>query len=200
MARSNGESRLLGADPLSFCSMKLKKLHPAWSIGLLTVFFLAIALLFAPQFEAMGDWILERFGLPGLFTFTVLGDFLPQPFPPDIPLYSFILSGSPFWITTIGVGLMSVLGGVLGYWSGHFLQEEGAMKFIGRKRYRKAHELFEEHGFLAVLIAALSPVPFNVVCWAAGVFGMSFRRFLLSALFTRVPRFVLVGLIAVWMG
>lgn len=161
--------------------------------------FMAIALGFADQFGVFGEFIANEFGLVGLLGLIAVLDFLPQPFPPDIPVYSFILTGA-FWAkVALFSGLASVFGACLGYWTGWFLQEEGVLKFISKKKYKEAHELYMKYGFWAVLIGALTPVPFNVISWSAGVLKMPFQKFLFSALVTRVPRFFIVGLIAIYL-
>jgi len=177
----------------------MKQIRPVITILGLSVFFLGIAIVFTPQFEIFGEWVMLHGGLRGLFVTTFLLDYAIQPFPPDIPLYSFILSGSPFFLTVIGTGIASVFGAVFGYWTGRLLEYEGAVKFIGKKRYGQAHQLFIDHGFMAIFVAALTPVPFNVVSWSAGVFKMPFDRFLLSVIVTRLPRFFLVGGLAILM-
>lgn len=168
------------------------------SLIALTLLFLAIALIFDAQFRWAGEVILVRFGLPGLVISTLLLDYLLQPFPPDILVYSYVLSEGNVPIVATLAGAASVAGGVMGYFTGWFLQHEGATKFIKPKQYAQAEALFEKHGFWAVMIGALTPVPFNVVCWLAGVFRMPFHYFLLSAVLTRGPRFFIVAWIALW--
>lgn len=180
--------------------MLKKTLRSVLTVAGLTIFFLAIAIVFADRFQAIGDIVLRHFGLIGLFVSVYFLDFIIQPFPPDIPLYSFLLSGSPFFLTVLGVGVMSALGGSTGYWVGRLLEYEGAIRFIGKKKYDQAHELFLNHGTLAVVVAALTPVPFNVVCWVAGIFRMPFKPFILTVLLARIPRFFLVGALALWMA
>ena len=46
------------------------------------------------------------------------------------------------------------------------------------------------YGAWAVGIAALTPVPFSVVCWVAGFVRLDFVRFAPMALL-RVPRFII---------
>lgn len=170
----------------------------SWILAL-TAFFLAIALVFADFFETAGDLVVGKFGLGGVFLAVAALDFLIQPFPPDPIFYSFVLSGYPVWNGAFILGLASVCGGILGYMAGRLLQHEGALRFIKKSKYDKAHALFMRHGFLAVLIGALSPVPFNVICWMAGAFNMPSGRFIASALVTRVPRFFIVGAIATYL-
>lgn len=164
----------------------------------LTIVFLLIALVFEPQFRWVGDVIITRFGLPGLTLTIVLLDYFLQPFPPDILVYSYVLSKGDTVLVATLAGVASVLGGSFGYLTGRVLEHEGATKFIKPHHYKQAHDLFEKHGFWAVLIGAITPVPFNVVCWLAGVFRMPFAYFVLSAVVTRGPRFFIVGLIALW--
>jgi len=178
--------------------MKKSTQKTVWTLLALTLFFIGIALVFQDQFQWAGDAILARFGLPGLVVTITLLDYFLQPFPPDILVYSYVLSEGNIFLVAGLAGAASVLGGVFGYFTGWFLEHEGAAKFIKPSHYKQAHDLFENHGFLAVLIGALTPVPFNVVCWSAGVFRMPFHYFLISAIATRGPRFLLVALIAVW--
>ncbi|MBT4384728.1 DedA family protein [Candidatus Peregrinibacteria bacterium] len=171
----------------------MKKFYP---IIWLTIVFLVIAIVFAPQFDAMGQFVHDKFGMQGLFFTVFLADFTLQPFPPDVLLYSYVLSGSPIVLTWLLVAFGSALGACAGYGMGYFLQYEGALKFIGEKKYQQACDLFKNYGTAAVLIAAITPVPFNVVCWSAGIFKMDFRFFLPSVILARGARFVLVILLA----
>jgi membrane protein YqaA with SNARE-associated domain len=175
----------------------LKKLTPI--LGL-TVVFLAIAVFFSNEFNIFGHFVLDRFGLNGLMATVFLMDFALQPFPPDILLYSYVLSGSPLLQTWFLVSAASIAGSLGGYFMGFFLQYEGAMRFIGKKRYDAAHQVFVDHGVLAVLVAALTPIPFNVMCWSAGIFKMPFKYFLPSTILARGLRYALVAALAIGMG
>lgn len=178
----------------------MKRYKAIYSLLLIAILFIAVAILLADQFEQFGQIIHERFGPMGIFATIYFLDVVIQPFPPDILIYSNILSESTFWITVSLGALMSVLGGITGYWIGRLLQYEGAIRFIGQRTYTKAHNLFVKYGFWAVLIGSLSPVPFNAMCWTAGVFNMPFRYFVVSVVVTRPFRYVLVGLLAIAMA
>lgn len=178
--------------------MKKSTKKTVWTLVALTVFFLSIALLFEPQFRWAGEAVLARFGLSGLMGSIMMMDYFLQPFPPDILVYSYVLSEGNVWLVAVLAGLASVSGGVLGYFTGRFLEHEGAAKFIKPQHYDQAQDLFKNHGFWAVMIGALTPIPFNVICWCAGIFKMPFRFFVLSCLLTRGPRFFLVGMLALW--
>lgn len=135
----------------------------------------------------------DRFGLLGLFGATVLMDTVIQPFSPDMIVFGYTALDQPLLITALVGGLGSVTAGVLGYGIGSLLEEEGIDDYVGRKNYKKIHNLFMNHGILAILIGALSPVPFSSVCWSAGIFKMPFRVFLISIFLTRLPRFLFIG-------
>jgi membrane protein YqaA with SNARE-associated domain len=49
--------------------------------------------------------------------------------------------------------------------------------------------LIDRYGYWAVALGALTPIPFSITCWSAGMLRLGFGRFLLVALL-RVPRFV----------
>jgi membrane protein YqaA with SNARE-associated domain len=163
------------------------------------IFFTVLARVFIVlnhQFEAVGNSVVSRFGLPGLFGGVFLMDFVLQPLPPDLLVYSYVFAGSPVLKATLIAGCASVMGGLASYGMGYLLEEGGVDKYLGRKNYDKAHKLFVKHGVVAIVVAALTPVPFNVACWSAGIFGMPFRSFFISTVLARMPRFYIVAYVA----
>ncbi len=96
------------------------------------------------------------------------------PIPPDVLLIAMAL-GAPRKATKYaGVCLTgSVLGGCLGYAIGMF-----AFQAVGRPvlelygymdHFEHLREQFGQHGFLFILVAALTPIPYKVFTIAAGV-------------------------------
>jgi len=156
---------------------------------LVTVGFIA----FWPELEALFEVIVARFGLIGLFVITLIMDTIIQPIPPDILTVGYSMSEINILKVSLVGGSASVFAGCMGYWIGRFLGKEGVDKFIGRERYEKAHTLFVKYGFWAILIGAMSPIPFSAMSWSAGVFKMPWKFFWMSTLATRLPRFLMVG-------
>ena len=67
--------------------------------------------------------------------------------------------------------------------------------FNARETYDKVAENFLEIGFLAVLAAALTPIPYKVFTIAAGAAGMPLVIFISASLLGRGARFVGEGIL-----
>ena len=47
-----------------------------------------------------------------------------------------------------------------------------------------------KYGIWAVIVAAITPIPFSPVCWIAGMLEMDYKQFLVASLW-RIPRFMI---------
>ena len=162
-------------------------------------FVLIFALFLAPPtrsfLKSTSTSLISSFGLFGLFMMIVLMDTIIQPISPDILVFGSTFGGaSLFWATLIG-GLASCLAGVIGYHLGKRLGRDRFEKWFGEGHVKRGHYMFEKYGVWAVIVGALSPIPYSSICWTAGIYRMSFVPFLITSLLTRVPRFFIMGLI-----
>lgn len=96
-------------------------------------------------------------------------------------------TGSDFWDTTIlatGVATAAVIGNEIGYWFG--LKTGPALykkedTFLFKKKYLfQAHDFFEQHGALAVIMARFLPVVRTFTPIVAGIVKMNKTRFLID--------------------
>ncbi|AYO57402.1 alkaline phosphatase [Chryseobacterium sp. 6424] len=96
-------------------------------------------------------------------------------------------TGSDFWDTTIlatGVAIAAVIGNEIGYWFG--LKTGPALykkedTFLFKKKYLfQAHDFFEQHGALAVIMARFLPVVRTFTPIVAGIVKMNKTRFLID--------------------
>lgn len=90
----------------------------------------------------------------------------------------------------------SVIGGLFGYLIGYFAIEliTPLLHDMGYwEAFLKAKEWFGIYGFWAVLVAAVSPIPYKVFTIAAGALSMPVLPFLLSSLVGRGVRFYLAA-------
>lgn len=126
------------------------------------------------------------------------------PIPPDVMLAPMSLAQPrrAIWFATLTT-LTSVVGGVLGYLIGVFAFELVAPLLEGG-RYSTSFELakawFDEWGFLAVLAAGFSPVPYKVFTITAGLLAMAFLPFVIASFIGRGARFYLVAGLMAWGG
>ena len=150
------------------------------------------------------DWVLHwaetPYAVPALFllSFSESSFF---PVPPDVLLIALAVSipGKSFRyaaVCTIG----SVLGGILGYGIGHFGYEavgRPIVEFYHGQAIMDAIKIkYDQHGFLGILIAAITPIPYKVFTIASGVFNFDFLLFIVASVIGRSARFfVVAGLI-----
>jgi len=126
------------------------------------------------------------------------------PVPPDVMLAPMTLArpASAFRLATITT-LTSVAGGVAGYAIGYFALDLVApwMESAGHwPAYLRVREWFGEWGFLAILAAGFSPIPYKVFTIAAGTLAMSMPAFVLASVIGRGARFFLVAYLIRWGG
>ncbi|RJP59156.1 MAG: DedA family protein [Candidatus Auribacter fodinae] len=149
------------------------------------------------------DWVLHwahtPYGTPAL----ILNSFAESsffPIPPDVLLIALSVSRRKkallyAFLTTVA----SVLGGILGYYIGYALMEAVGwpiIKFYHKEEvFAKLIEMFRDNSFLAVLIAALTPIPYKVFTIAAGASSSPFGVFVVASLLGRALRFMALGVL-----
>lgn len=145
--------------------------------------------VFREPLADLAEWMVYEVGLVGIFVGVFLADTFTFPIPPDFYLFFGVASGtSNLWVVAV-VALASVIAGNAAYALGPYIQRIPLL----RKRIEyfrdRGEALFEKYGTWAVGLAALTPVPFSVVCWMAGIYRMPYSRFWAST-FIRIPRMV----------
>lgn len=147
------------------------------------------------------DWVLSwghsPYGVLALFL-VAFAESSFFPVPPDVLIITLTLGRPGLWfrfasISTIG----SVLGGVLGYLIGYAFFDLFGERIIEslhiQEQFAKGTALLNEYGFLAILTAALTPIPYKVFTIGAGVAHMSLIPFVAASIIGRGFRFYLVG-------
>ena len=93
----------------------------------------------------------------------------------------------------------SVLGGILGYligWGAFDLIGQPLIQLYGLEaELEMAREMFSDNAFLAVLIAAFTPIPYKVFTIGAGFFYINFLAFISASIIGRLTRFLILGLV-----
>ena len=127
------------------------------------------------------------------------------PIPPDILLIPMILANiKKAWFYAFVATITSVMGGLVGYAVGFLAYSEIAEPLLISLGKQSAMILFSnsinENGFLIVLTAGISPIPFKVVSIMSGFTQMPILVFLLSALLGRATRFFVVATLLKYYG
>ena len=148
------------------------------------------------------NWVVTQIGFPGLCLLLLLTDGLVTPFPPDAILLVIAKSRlAEHWLGYVLVlGSISAAAGCLGWCIGRWL---GHIPWVAARLapFKALHgDFIRKYGFWAIVIGAITPLPYSLTCWGAGVVGLRFMTvFTASALF-RVPRFILFYWVIVNMG
>ena len=127
------------------------------------------------------------------------------PIPPDVLLIPMILANiKRAWLYAFVTTITSVMGGLVGYAIGYLAYEQIAEPLLLSLGKQAAMSLFSgsinENGFLIVLTAGISPIPFKVVSVMSGFTQMPVFVFLLSALLGRATRFFVVATLLKYYG
>ena len=126
------------------------------------------------------------------------------PIPPDVILAPMTLAqpkrGWRFaFLTTVA----SVAGGLAGYAIGWWALDaiEPLLRSLGYwDSFIRATEWFETGGFLLVLAAGFTPIPYKIFTIAAGAFHLLLPVFVVASFVGRGGRFFLVAGLVVWGG
>lgn len=147
------------------------------------------------------NWVLHwadtPYGTPalGVLAFTESSFF---PIPPDVLLIALAVSKPKrsFRYATV-CSVMSVIGGFFGYLIGYALMEavgNRVLEFYGyTEQFAELQKLFQDQGFLWVLAAALTPIPYKVFTIAAGTVSLNLLTFAAASVLGRSARFFAVA-------
>jgi membrane protein YqaA with SNARE-associated domain len=156
---------------------------------------------FWTAWDAVVIWAIDL-GLPGLAVLSFTEAFV-QPIPPEaltLPMFN-AAQGDPLMIFLIWLvaTVTSVAGAVVGWWLGRRLGRGVADRFIANRHVRRLETLTRRYGEMGVFIAALSPIPYKVLAWVAGMGEMDRTRFIYAGLLGRGLRFGIEAIvIGIW--
>ena len=156
------------------------------------------------------DWVLSwaetQYGTPALFILAFLESSF-FPIPPDV-LQIALSAGKPkraFWYATVST-IGSVLGAFLGFLIGYAFWTVSQDFFFNyvpgftEAVFEQVGELYQNNAFVAVFMAAFTPIPYKVFTVAAGVFEISLWALLFGSIIGRGGRFYLVAAIMYYFG
>lgn len=159
-------------------------------LGLVTVAAVTAAVtLDAPAVADVRVW-LERVG-PLAWVLMILGlaAALVTPAPRSaLSIAVAVVAG--FWAGLIVVVLAAVLGGLAGYVLSSWLGRAAVVRLAG-DRLSALERRLDRQGFLAVVIARISPLPFMVVSYAAGLSGVRLAPYMAATTAGVLPGSVL---------
>lgn len=138
--------------------------------------------------KQLAQLIVDELGLLGIFGAVLAADAFTIPIPPDTYILAAVASGSQVVEIVTIVGVASVVAGIVAYFVGPLFEKLPILRKKIDKVRPQGEALFFKYGTWTVVLAALTPLPFSVTCWIAGIYRMPFRPFVLAVLW-RIPRF-----------
>lgn len=148
--------------------------------------------LFREPLLEVGRWFVANFGGVGI----AIGYFIPDAFTVPVPNDAFtafgLWGGMDFWVVVAWGSLGSLAGGSLGwvigrYWIARSKRLQGFMERRGGDEMRAQ---LRRGGRWFLAVAAVTPIPYSITCWAAGATELPFWQFFLVSLL-RIPRVAL---------
>jgi membrane protein YqaA with SNARE-associated domain len=167
-------------------------------IKALVVLLLAVVLLgfsgvyFKAELLAATAWVLRRVGLVGIAAILFISDAFCAPISSDFTLV--VIANSELrqdWYYVVPALALwsSFAGGVAWYLGTKVGHMPWATRWLGRLRSGQNHALVAKLGKWGVALGALTPIPYSLTCWAAGMLELTIGEIFWVNLL-RVPRFI----------
>ncbi len=147
------------------------------------------------------DWTLELSGRRHALWALAAVSFIESsvfPIPPDVVLVAIILARPErAWIAALVCTLASAAGGLAGYAIGFLLYDtvgRSVLEFYGYlDTFTEFQAAYNDHGWLIVFGAGLTPFPYKVITIASGVTQLDLVTFFVASVVSRGLRFFVVA-------
>jgi len=151
-------------------------------------------------------WVLATFTSPlGVFVLAALDStlFFSVPFGIDAAVIIVAArSEKVAWLVPFVASAGSVVGAALTFWMGVKIGDKGLERYVPENRLAPIRERIQRSGAIALAVADLipPPFPFTAVVLAAGALDVSRYVFFVTLFASRMVRFGVEALLAVWFG
>jgi membrane protein YqaA with SNARE-associated domain len=151
-------------------------------------------------------WVLATFTSPlGVFVLAALDStlFFSVPFGIDAAVIIVAArSDKVAWLVPFVASAGSVVGAALTFWMGVKIGDKGLERYVPENRLAPIRERIQRSGAIALAVADLipPPFPFTAVVLAAGALDVSRYVFFVTLFASRMVRFGVEALLAVWFG
>lgn len=167
---------------------------------LLILFAFLTSLFFYEEIRVNFEAEIQKYGPLGMLVGGFVVDTVGGPLGPEIPVISGLLTGLPLhiilYMVMIGSASASLFIYAIGLLLGHYIPY-----FVpNQEQYEKWRHYFLNHGRLALLLGALTPVPYVTMCILGGVFRVKFWEFLVFAIGGRILRILGVAYLFILFG
>lgn len=158
------------------------------TVALVAIVFLLAQFLEEPTRD-FAHWVVDEMGLLGIFVSIVASDGFTFPVPPDTYLLVAVAADAPVLPLLATCIVASLFAASLAYVFGPQIVKIPLVRRRVDRFESKGIALYQKYGIWTVTIAALTPIPFSIVCWFAGIYRMPYAKFVLATT-ARIPRFI----------
>ncbi len=154
------------------------------------LFFIGVIVLFQQligDFDTFFKSIIKDLDLVYVYLLFFVSESFLGLIPPDI----FIIWSKTLPMPYASIALLSVLsyvGGINSYFLGRLIKKIPSVNRYVRKQQDKYYKQIRKWGGILIVVAALFPLPFAMICVVAGSVNYPFKRFLIITV-TRIIRF-----------
>ena len=153
--------------PVSDAEFDTRGLIARFSVGvvlLLVGFAILGAVLREPVESAARVWV-DTTGLAGMFAAIAVLDSVPSPVPPDLFTGFAYVGGLDFWTIAVVASAASVTGGTSAWAVARWFSQTRWFQAFIRERGKQAYALVQRYGMIALVLGAVSPLPFSLTCY-----------------------------------
>jgi membrane protein YqaA with SNARE-associated domain len=143
--------------------------------------------LYRDQLQETCKAFVEHAGGPGILLGFLIPDMLPIPFTQDIFTGMAVLGGMSFLEAVAWATVGSLVGGSIGFLIGRLIGQTERFQTFVQGRGAQAYVLVQERGSVAVVIGAVTPIPYSVICWSCGALDFPYGRLMCISIL-RIPR------------
>ncbi|RAK65353.1 YqaA family protein [Phenylobacterium kunshanense] len=159
------------------------------------------------MFRKMYEWVMRLAGsrhAPASLAVISFAESSFFPIPPDVMLGPMVLANRNKAFVYAGIcTIASVLGGLLGYAIGLWLEPVGQtiLRLFGHPEGQAEFEKwFDQWGLAVILIKGLTPIPYKLVTITAGLAHFDLFTFVWASIVTRGARFFMVAAVLKYFG
>lgn len=155
-------------------------------------------------FHQLTDWCIGFAESDWAVLVLAIGSFLEStisPVPVDTLLIPMGVLQPNFAIFFAIVALIaSVLGALAGYWIGKQFGSPVLRFFVSDSKIDKSESMFKKYGMWAILVAAVTPIPYKVFTILGGALNLPLKTFIWASIVGRGIRFLSLGIVIYLFG
>ena len=153
----------------------------------------------------LSEELFVSMGVSGLVVTGLLNFFVPLvfPFPPLLVMIPLVAASPELaFVFVLAATGGEVFAGSIGYFLGRKGGRPALQSRFADARIDRVEAYFERNGFATVTFGSFAPIPeaYELLSIGSGVFGMSFRRFLLASVVGRGAKYLVVAVLVIAAG